>query len=68
MKFEDLSPELQEKAMACETAEDVFELAKAEGIELSEEDLELVSGGIKGWEKPLKRMDGTDAGDQAIFV
>ena len=68
MKFEDLSPELQEKAMACETAEDVFELAKTEGIELSEEDLELVSGGIKGWEKPLKRMDSTDAGDQAIFV
>ena len=68
MKFEDLSPELQEKAMACETAEDVFELAKAEGIELSEEDLELVSGGIKGWKNPLKRMDSTDAGDQAIFV
>lgn len=61
MKFEDLSPELQEKAMACETAEDVFELAKTEGIELSEEDLKLVSGGIKGWENPLKRRDSTDA-------
>ena len=68
MKFEDLSPELQEKAMACETAEDVFELAKAEGIELSEEDLELVSGGFKGWKEPLKRRESTDAGDQAIFV
>ena len=45
MKFEELSPELQEKVTACKTAEEVFALAKSEGIELSEEDLELVSGG-----------------------
>lgn len=45
MKFEELSPELQEKVAACKTAEDVLALAKSEGIELSEEDLELISGG-----------------------
>ena len=45
MKFEELSPELQEKAAACKTAAEVFALAKSEGIELSEEDLEFVSGG-----------------------
>ena len=45
MKFEELSPELQEKVAACKTAEDIFALAKSEGIELSEEDLELISDG-----------------------
>ena len=45
MKFEDLSPELQEKAAACKTAEEIFALAKSEGIELSDEQLEAVSGG-----------------------
>lgn len=47
MKLDDLSPELREKAMKCSTAEELFALAKDEGVELSEEDLEGVSG---GWE------------------
>ena len=41
MKFEDLTPEQQEKAKACKTPEDVLALAKA----LSDEELEAVSGG-----------------------
>ena len=45
MKFEELSPELQEKVAACKTAEEIFALAKSEGVDLSEEDLELISGG-----------------------
>lgn len=45
MKLEDLSPELREKAMKCTTSEELLALAKAEGMELSEEDLEAVSGG-----------------------
>lgn len=45
MKLEDLSPELREKAKACQTAEELFALAKEEGVELSEEDLESISGG-----------------------
>ena len=45
MNFEDLKPEQQEKARACKTPEEMLELAKAEGYELSDEDLEMVSGG-----------------------
>ena len=53
MKIEELSPELQEKFAACKTAEEVVALAESEGIELTEDDLELVSGGamfgVGGW-------------------
>ena len=45
MKFEDLTPEQQEKAKACKTPEDVLALAKEEGFALSDEELEAVSGG-----------------------
>ena len=56
MKLEDLFPELQARANACETPEEVFQLAKEEGIELSEEDLENISG---GWGK-RKRIPNYD--------
>ena len=46
MKLEDLSPEVQEKAEACETAEELAELAESEGIELSEDDLDAIAGGV----------------------
>ena len=45
MKFEELSQEQQEKAKACKTPEDLLELAKEEGYELSENDLQAISGG-----------------------
>lgn len=45
MKFEDLTPEQQEKAKACKTPEDILALAKEEGYELSEEELQAISGG-----------------------
>ena len=47
MKFDEMSPELQEKAEACETVEELAALAEAEGIELSDEDLDGIAGGIK---------------------
>lgn len=47
MDFNDLTAEQQEKARACKTPEDVLALAKEEGIELTDEQLEDVSGG--GW-------------------
>ena len=46
MKFEDLTPEQMEKARACKTPEDVLALAKEEGYDLSDEELQSISGGI----------------------
>ena len=45
MEFKDLTPELREKALACKTPEDVLALAKEEGYELSDEELDVVAGG-----------------------
>ena len=45
MELKDLSPELQEKAKACKTAEELKTLAQENGFELSDEELEGVSGG-----------------------
>ena len=60
MKFEYLSPELQEKAMACKTPEELFELAKSEGRELADEELEAINGGmVSGWSIPgCPKFDG----------
>ena len=49
MDFDDLTPEMQEKARACKTPEDVLALAKEGGIELTDEQLEAVSGGEYDW-------------------
>ena len=45
MKFEDLSPELQEKARECKSNEELLALAEEAGIALSDEELEQVAGG-----------------------
>lgn len=47
IKDMNISPELREKAMACETPEEILALAKKEGIKLSDAEMEAVSGG--GW-------------------
>ena len=47
MSFQDLTPEQQEKARACKTAEDILALTKEEGYELSDNELEAISGGIE---------------------
>lgn len=46
MKFEDLTPELQEKVKACKTPQELLALAAAEGYELSDDELAAVSGGL----------------------
>ena len=45
MNYENLSPEAREKAKACTNTEEVLALAKEEGIELSDKELEAISGG-----------------------
>ena len=45
-----MSPELQAKAIACKTPEELFDLAKEEDLELGEKELEAISGGmVSGW-------------------
>ena len=41
----DLSPELRERARACKAPEEMLALAREEGFELSDEQLQDVSGG-----------------------
>lgn len=48
MKFEDLTSEQKEKVRACKTPEELRALANAEGFELSDKDLEEISGGWFG--------------------
>ena len=46
MKFDELSPELQEKVKACKTREEFEALSKEEGFEINDELLEGMAGGI----------------------
>ena len=43
--FDDIARELIEKAKACKTSEELLALAKEEGYELSDEQLQDISGG-----------------------
>ncbi|MBQ9042512.1 MAG: Nif11-like leader peptide family natural product precursor [Eggerthellaceae bacterium] len=45
MNFNDLTEEQKAKARACKTPEEMLALAREEGYELPDEDLEAVSGG-----------------------
>ena len=50
MNVNDLSPELRERALECKSREELAELAKNEGVELSDEQLESLSGGEAAWD------------------
>lgn len=45
MDFKDITPEQREKIKACKTSEELVALAKEEGCELSDEQLDAISGG-----------------------
>ena len=49
MKFEDLTPEQQKKALACKTPEELIQLAKVEGYPLSDDELNAIAGGTGPW-------------------
>ena len=50
MNLEDLTPEQMEKAKACKTADELVALAKSEGVELSDKQLEAIAGGDSNWD------------------
>ncbi len=45
MDFENISDELKQKAAKCKTTEELMALAEESGIELSDEQLDAISGG-----------------------
>ena len=50
MNFEDLrNPELQEKLKSAKNSDELLALAKEEGIELSDEQLDSIAGGESEW-------------------
>ena len=59
MNFEELSPELKQKILACKTPEDIIKLANEEGYELSDDELRSVSGG-GFWDSPFDCDDYVD--------
>ena len=46
MNFNDLSPELQKKAATCKSREELEDLLKEEGFEITDEFVEGVAGGV----------------------
>ena len=54
MNFEDLkNPELQDKLKACKTTDDIIELVRTEGVDLTDEQLQALAGGeerVTEWE------------------
>lgn len=47
--FDDISEETKARVVACKTPEEILELAKSEGVELSLKELDAVSGGDGLW-------------------
>ena len=49
MEFNDLTDEQKARVKACKTAEELIALAEAEGVELSDEQLNSIAGGDSFW-------------------
>ena len=45
MDYKELTPEQKERARACKTTEELVALAQEEGVDLTDEDLDAISGG-----------------------
>ena len=68
MDFENLSDELKEKARACTSAEELMALVKEEGIELTDEQLESVSGGWSLTDCPSVCTDNQEARECTLLA
>ena len=55
-----LSEEQIKKVEACKSSEEILSLAKAEGVELNDEQLAAVSGGCGGVEKKCPKCGSKD--------
>ena len=55
MGYENLPDELKKKAAECETADELLALAAREGVELTDDQLEAVSGGVD-WDAGFEAM------------
>lgn len=49
MELNELTEEQKQKVLNCKTPEDILELAKEEGYELSDSELDSIAG---GWNEP----------------
>ena len=49
MDPKDLTPELLEQVKSCKTPADILSLAKKSGYDLSEKELDAISGGDDDW-------------------
>ena len=60
MNFEELTEDQKARARACKSPEELLELAKSEGVELGDEELEAVNAGmVSGWSIPgCPKFDG----------
>lgn len=54
--YDSLPEEMKAKITSCKTAEELIELAKNEGIELTDEQLNAISGGLD-WAKYFAECD-----------
>lgn len=52
-----LTPDQIEKVKACEDTHDLLQLAKDEGVELNEEQLSAVSGGVCSSDKETEKKE-----------
>lgn len=66
MEFNDLSPEMRAKALACETPEALLKLAEEGGYELSDEEIEAISGG-SGWSCSSNRCENNVEEDYSCY-
>ena len=49
MEFDDLTDEQKARVRACKTSDELVALAKAEGVELNDEQLDAIAGGDSFW-------------------
>ena len=58
MNFEDMTPDQQAKAKACTSFEEMVSLAREEGVELTDEQLDDISGGA--WYSHCESVGGDE--------